>query len=119
MKEQIINQIVIPILVALIGTVMELGRREIKKYLNSKKELIEKQKLALQTSMGIQQYNRDKELIKDSVKAVEQLGKEFDWQGALKHSKVLELIENKTSLSSEEIYNIIKAAVFEVNSEKN
>ncbi|MDT8717837.1 hypothetical protein IAI10_14305 [Clostridium sp. 19966] len=115
MKEEIVNQIVIPLLAAFIGTIMELGRREVKKYLDSKKELLEKQKLALQQSMGIEQYNKDKELIKDSVKSVEQLGKELDWEGTLKHSKVLAMIENKTSLTSDEIYNIIKAAVFEVN----
>ncbi|XOQ58323.1 MAG: hypothetical protein ACFWUI_01205 [Clostridium sp.] len=49
------------------------------------------------------------------VKTVEQLGKEFNWEGAVKHSKVLELIEGKTGLSDDEIYNIIKSTVLEVN----
>ncbi|MFU0784327.1 hypothetical protein [Clostridium sp.] len=54
-------------------------------------------------------------IVQDMVKTVEQLGKEFNWEGAVKHSKVLELIEGKTGLSDDEIYNIIKSTVLEVN----
>lgn len=116
MKELVINQIVIPVLVAVIGSILEVSRRQLKTYLDSKKELIEKQKEALEQSMGIEQYNKDVATVKQAVQTVEQLGKEFDWKGALKHSKVLEMIEGKTGLSDEEVYNIIKGTVLEVNS---
>lgn len=118
MKELLINGILIPILVAVIGTILEIGRRQVKFFLDSKQQLIEKQKEALIQTMGIEQYNKDKQVIQDAVKTVEQLGKEFNWEGTIKHSKVLELIEGKTGLSDTDIYNIIKAAVLEVNSLK-
>ncbi|MFL0197765.1 hypothetical protein ACJDU8_19665 [Clostridium sp. WILCCON 0269] len=43
------------------------------------------------------------------------LGKESNWKGAVKHPKVLELIKGKIGLSYDEIYNIIKGTVLEVN----
>lgn len=119
MKGLFINQIVIPALVAGIGTILEIGRRQLKAYLDSKKDLIEKQKEAVKQSMGIEQYNNDKQVVKDAVATVEQIGKEMDWDGALKHSKVLELIKDKTGLSDTEIYNTIKATVLEVNKYKD
>ena len=118
MKEQIINQIVVPILVAIIGSILEVARRQVKTYLDSKQTLIDKQKEAIKQSMGIEQYNKDVSTVKQMVLTVEQLGKEFDWQGALKHSKVLEMLAGKTGLSDDEIYNIIKATVAELNKDK-
>lgn len=115
MKDILINQIVIPLLIAAIGTVIEVGRRQVKSYLDSKQELIDKQKEALKQSMGIEQYNKDKDIVQSAVKAVEQLGKEFDWTGEIKHSKVLELIKDKTNLSEDEIFYIIKGTVSEIN----
>jgi hypothetical protein len=118
MKEQIISQIVIPVLGAIVCTILEIGRRQLGTYLDSKKELILKQKEALQQSMGIEQYNKDVSTIKQAVVTVEQLGKEFDWKNETKHNKVLQMIEGKTGLTDEEVYNILKAAVLEVNSLK-
>lgn len=115
MNQILISNIIIPVIGAIIGTIIEIGRRQIKNYLDSKQELIQKQKEALQQSMGIERYNKDKHVVQDAVKTVEQLGKEFDWEGAVKHSKVLELIKGKTGLSDDEIYNIIKGTVLEVN----
>jgi hypothetical protein len=119
MNQLFINNILIPLLVAGIGTILEIGRRQLKTFLDSKQQLIEKQQEALIQTMGIEQYNKDKQAIQDAVKTVEQLGKEFNWEGTIKHSKVLQLIEGKTGLSDTDIYNIIKAAVLEVNSLKN
>lgn len=119
MKEQIIIQIIIPVLGAIICTILEIGRREIKAYLNSKQGLIEKGNKALEQSMGIEQYNKDVATVKQAVQAAEQMGKEFNWTGEMKNSKVLKLIEGKTGLTDEEIYNIIKACVLQVNSLKS
>lgn len=115
MKDLIINQIIVPVLIVLIGTIIEIGRRQLKKFLGSNEELIDKQKQALQQSMGIELYNKDRETIRDAVKAVEQLGKENHWAGALKHSKVFEMVQGKTGLTDKEIFNIIKATVAEFN----
>ncbi|MFL0197407.1 hypothetical protein ACJDU8_17830 [Clostridium sp. WILCCON 0269] len=115
MNQIVINNILVPIIGAVIGTVIEIGRRQIKSYLDSKQELIQKQKEAVIQSIGIDRYNKDKQIIQDAVKTVEQLGKEFNWEGAVKHSKVLELIKGRTGLSDDYIYNIIKGTVLEVN----
>lgn len=115
MDTTVINNIIIPIVGAGIGTILEIGRRQLKAYLSSKQELIEKQKEAVKQSMGIELYNKDKQVVQDAVKTVEQIGREVNWDGDLKHSKVLELIKDKTGLSDTEIYNIIKATVLEVN----
>jgi hypothetical protein len=115
MKDLIINQIIVPVLIVLIGTIIEIGRRQLKKFLGSNEELIDKQKQALQQSIGIELYNKDRETIRDAVKAVEQLGKENHWAGSLKHSKVFEMVQGKTGLTDEEIFNIIKATVAEFN----
>ncbi|WP_257675627.1 hypothetical protein [Clostridium felsineum] len=115
MKQLVINQIVIPLLVAIIVSILEVSRRQLKSYIDSKKELIEKQKEALKQSMGIEQYNKDVATIKQAVATVEQLGKEFKWDGALKHSKVLDMIEGKVGLNDEEVYELIKGAVKEIN----
>lgn len=118
MKEQIINQIVVPVLVMIIGTILEVARRQLKIYLDSKQELIDKQKEALQQSMGIEQYNKDVSTVKQTVLAVEQLGREFNWEGAIKHSKVLEKLKGKTGLTDAEIYDIIKAVVADLNKDR-
>lgn len=115
----IINSIVIPVVGAGIVAILALVRSEIKAFLNAHKVFIEKQEKALETTIGAQEYNKDKQIVKDAVYAAEQLGKEFDWKGELKHSKVLETIEGKTGFSDSEIYNIIKGTVLEVNNLQN
>lgn len=118
MNATVINNIIIPIVGAGVGTILEIGRRQLKAYLNSKQELIEKQKEAVKQSMGIEMYNKDVATVKQAVATVEQIGREINWDGTLKHSKVLELISGKTGLSDTEIYNIIKGTVLEVNKYK-
>lgn len=119
LNQTIITSILIPIVGAGVGTILEIGRRQLKIFLDSKQELIEKQKEALKQSMGIELYNKDVEVVKQAVQTVEQLGKEFDWKGEIKHSKVLEMIEGKTGLTDADIYNIIKGEVLEVNNMKS
>ena len=119
MNTVLVNNIIIPIVGAGVGTILEIARRQIKAFLDSKQELIEKQKESVKQSMGVELYNKDKQFVQDMVKTVEQIGKEMNWDGALKHSKVLEFVADKTGLSDTEIYNIIKGAVLEVNKYKS
>lgn len=119
LSQTVINEIIIPIIGAGVVTVLEIGRRQLKAFLDSKQDLINKQKEALKQTIGIEQYNKDVTVVKNAVKTVEQLGREFNWEGTLKHTKVLELIKNKTGLTDEEIFNIIKATVLEVNNMKS
>ncbi|MBV4428566.1 hypothetical protein [Clostridium tyrobutyricum] len=115
MRELVISQIIIPIIAAFIGAVLEIARRQFKAYLDSEENFIKKKQEALQQSMKIEEYNKDKQIVCDAVKAVEQLGRESHWKSTMKHSKVLEIIKDKTSLTDDEIFNIIKGAVLEVN----
>lgn len=119
MKEIIISQILIPILGAIISTFIGIMTYYARQLYNKHKDFLQLQKQQLIQKIGIDKYNADVAIIKNTVKAVEQLGKENDWSGTFKHSKVLELIGNKTGLTDEQIYNIIKGTVLEVNSLKN
>ncbi|AGK96525.1 phage holin, LLH family [Clostridium pasteurianum] len=119
MKEIIISQILIPILGAIISTFIGIITYYARQLYNKHKGFLQLQQQELIQKIGIDKYNIDVVIIKNAVKAVEQLGKENDWTGTFKHSKVLELIADKTGLTDEQIYNIIKGAVLEVNSLKN
>ncbi|MEY8001220.1 hypothetical protein AB8U03_13645 [Clostridium sp. Mt-5] len=89
-----------------------------KKFIDSKQGLIDKQQEALKQQIGDAQYQKDVDIAKRTVLAIEQEGKEFNWEGALKHSKATEIISRKTGLSSGDIYDIIKSVVSEINLDK-
>lgn len=89
-----------------------------KKFIDSKQGLIDKQQEALEQQIGYAQYNKDVDIAKRTVLAIEQEGKEFNWEGDLKHSKATEIISQKTGLSSGDIYDIIKSVVGEINLDK-
>jgi len=89
-----------------------------KKFIDSKQGLIEKQKEALKKQIGDAQYNKDVDIAKRTILAIEQEGKEFNWEGAMKHSKATEIITQKTGLSSGDIYDIIKSVCAEINLNK-
>ncbi len=115
MSELIINQIVIPVVGVVISMLLGFIAYFFRQLYINHKSMIELQKQALIQKIGIDKYNHDVTVIKGAVATAEQLGKEFDWEGTLKHTKVLELIEGKTGLSDEEIFNTIKAAVAEIS----
>lgn len=114
MKDIILNQIVAPLIGVVLSTILGVLTFYIHKFLASHKSMVELQKQALIQKIGIDKYNADVALVQGAVATAEQLGKEFDWKGALKHTKVLEMIEGKTGLSDEEIFNAIKAAVAQI-----
>ena len=82
-----------------------------KKFIDSKQGLIEKQKEALKKQIGDAQYNKDVDIAKRTILAIEQ-------EGAMKHSKATEIITQKTGLSSGDIYDIIKSVCAEINLNK-
>lgn len=65
-----------------------------KKFIDSKQDLIGRQK-ALKQQLGDAQYNKDVDTAKRIIMAVEQMGKEYNWEGAVKHSKATEIITQK------------------------
>jgi hypothetical protein len=117
-KELLVNQIIPQICYVIIATVAGIVTYEVKKFLVAKHELIEKQKQELIQKIGIDKYNQDIEIAKGVIMAVEQMGREYNWEGIIKHAKATELISQKTGLNSEDIFNIIKATVAELNKEK-
>ncbi|URZ07575.1 phage holin, LLH family [Clostridium felsineum] len=118
MEEQIINQIIVPILGVVFNIIIGIIAYYVKQFYNKNKNVIELQENQLKQKIGIDRYNQDIVIIKQAVAAVEQMGKEFNWTGEMKNSKVLALIEGKTGLTDEEIYNVIKAAVLKINTLK-
>lgn len=90
-----------------------------KKFMDAHNGLIEKQQEALKQQLGDAQYNKDVDTAKRIVMAVEQMGKEYNWEGAVKHSKAVEKITVATGLSSGDIFDIIKSVVGELNKNKD
>jgi hypothetical protein len=115
MNELIVNQIVIPVVGVVISALLGFITYFFKQLYNNHKSMLELQKQALIQKIGIDKYNQDVAVVKQAVLTAEQLGKEFDWTGIIKHTKVLSLIEGKTGLTDEEIFNTIKAAVNEIS----
>lgn len=89
-----------------------------KKFIDSKQGLIQKQQEALKQQIGDAQYQKDIDVAKRTIFAVEQEGKEFNWESEIKHSKATEIISQKTGLSSGDIYDIIKSTVAKINLNK-
>ena len=90
-----------------------------KKFIDSKQDLMDKQKEALKQQLGDAQYKKDKDKAQEIIMAVEQMGKEYNWEGAIKHSKAVEKITAATGLSSGDIFDIIKATICELNKDKS
>jgi E3 ubiquitin-protein ligase DOA10 len=119
MMSQLTKQIIADVCYIAITTIAGIASYYFKKLVNSKKDLNKQQKEALKQQIGDAQYNKDVNTAKRIVMSVEQMGKEFDWEGAIKHSKATEMISQKTGLSSGDIFDIIKATVAELNKDKD
>ncbi len=53
------------------------------------------------------------------VMAIEQMGREYNWEGTVKHSKAVEKITTQTGLNSGEIFDIIKSVIGKMNENKD
>lgn len=118
MMNDILKQIIVDVCYIGVTTIAGIATYYGKKFIDSKQELIEKQKEALKQQIGDAQYNKDVDTAKRIVMSVEQMGKEFNWEGAIKHSKAVEKISAVTGLSSGDILDIIKATVGELDKDK-
>lgn len=116
--ERIVSDIISNVCYIAVTTIGGLISYHVKKYLESKKSAIEKQEQLLMEQLGQAQYNRNKELAIQCIYAVEQMGKEFNWEGAIKHSQATKMITDKTNLTEDEIFSIIKSVVGEMNKNK-
>lgn len=118
MMNDVLKQIIVDVCYIGLTTIAGIATYYGKKFINSKQELIEKQKEALKQELGVAQYNKDIDTAKRIVMAVEQMGKEYNWEGTVKHSKAVEKITAQTGLSSGDIFDIIKSVVGELNKDK-
>jgi hypothetical protein len=112
---QIINQVVIPVAGVVVSTVATMIGYYAKNLYAKHKDVVDLQSQHLQQVIGQDKYNADVQTVKEAVYAVEQQAKEFNWEGEMKHSKVLDMIEGKTGLTDEQVFNLIKGFVLQVN----
>lgn len=107
-------------------TIIGVGGYVAKLWKDHNKKLIkfkEKEEKRANDIFGQQTVDRAKKIIRDAVYEFEQLGKENDWKGDLKHTKVLEFVKSelkklsgdKIILTDEDIFNIIKTTVGYIN----
>ena len=89
-------------------------------------ELKQKEEERAVQILGQQTTDRAKKIVSDAVYEFEQLGKENDWEGDLKHSKVLDFVEGKLKdlsegkiiLTDDDIFDVIKTTVGMINANK-
>lgn len=118
MKDILVNELIPQLLYLIITVIMGLVTYYVKKFLEARKDLLETQKEEIIQKIGIEKYNQDVAIAKSIIEAVEQMGRNFNWEGAVKKSKAAEIISQKTGLSQNDIYNIIEATVAEFNRNK-
>jgi hypothetical protein len=118
MMNEVTKQIIIDICYIGATTIFGLVSYYGKKFMDNHNALIEKQQEALKQQVGDAQYKKDVDTANRIVMAVEQMGKEYNWEGAVKHSKAVEKITAQTGLSSGDIFDIIKSVVGEMNKDK-
>lgn len=118
LRDIFVNQVIPQLLYIVITTILGIISYYVKKVLDANKAYIEVQKQQIIQKIGKDAYNQDIAIAKQIILAVEQMGREFNWQSEVKHSKATEMISKQTGLSQDEIYNIIKATVGEFNNNK-
>lgn len=116
---KIINEVIIPVAGVAVSVAGAYVSYYAKKFYSKHEESIKNTEKTLQDKLGVETYNKDVSVVKAAVYSIEQQAKEFNWTGELKHSKVLEKIEGKTGLTDEEIFDLIKGFVLQVNSLKS
>lgn len=119
LKQMLLNQFIPEVLGFFLTIIAGVITYYIKKFFNEHKSLIEYQKQQLIQKIGIDKYNHDIDVAKGLILSVEGMGKDFNWEGTIKHSKATELISQKTGLSDDEIYNVIKATIAEWNKDRD
>lgn len=118
LKDIFVNQVIPQLLYIVITAIIGVISYYVKQVLDVHKAYIDVQKQHIIQKIGNDAYNQDLAIAKQIVLAVEQMGREFNWQSEMKHSRAADMITKKTGLSEDEIYNIIKATVAEFNNSK-
>lgn len=119
MFKEFLQQTLPSILSIILTTLFGILSYHLKKFLSSKQVLLEREKQQLLSKIGHDNYDHDLKLAQGIIYSIEQLGKEYNWEGAIKHARATELISQKTHLLPEDIFNIIKATIGAINLKLN
>lgn len=115
---EIMVQVLPQLLFMIITTLLTFITLIAKKWWIANQSLIEAQRQHVIQKIGIDKYNQDVEMAKTIIKSIEEQARSIDWTSEIKHAKATEIISGITSLSSDQIFNIIKATVDELNASK-
>lgn len=107
---------------AVVGYVTNVWKSHSQKVL----ELKEREEQRAAEIFGQQTVDKAKQIVKDTVYQVEQLAKSQDWEGIVKKTKVIDIVQDKlkklgggkTILSQADIVDIIESTVGYINSKK-
>ena len=83
----------------------------IKKFISSKRQVLEATNEQIKQTIGQKNYESDVALAKTIISSIEAQGKQFNWDGAIKHSKATQAIVARTTLNEDDVYDIIKSVV--------
>lgn len=111
---QVLPQILFLIITAIVGFFAAIA----KQWWNAHKSMLELQRDQLIQKIGIDKYNQNIAIAQSVIHSVEEQARNFNWDSTIKHAKATELISNATSLTADQIFNIIKATVDEWNANK-
>ena len=111
---QVLPQVIYYLIMALVAFIAVEWKKYNAKVLALKAQAEETAK----NTLGLANYTKDRQLVVDSVYKAEQLAKEQALDGLTKHSLVSEWVADKTGLSEDQIFSIIKATVGLINSKK-
>ncbi|NMM65509.1 hypothetical protein HBE96_23305 [Clostridium sp. P21] len=87
---------------------------QFKKFIAEHNDYIQKEKELVKTQIGAEQYYKNKDKAIDLILRIEEEAKAYNWDSEVKHSNAVKLISEKTGLSSEDIYDIIKSTVTKI-----
>jgi hypothetical protein len=114
MLNDIIIQILPQVLFSIITIIMGFIAAIAKQWWNAHKGFMEVQKQRVVQAIGIEKYASDVGIAKQLINSVEEQARNFDWDSTIKHAMATKLISSGTGLTTDQIYNIIKATVNEL-----
>ncbi|WPC42982.1 hypothetical protein [Clostridium sp. JS66] len=112
--DNLIKEIISDSCYLIITTIFGIIAYQVRLFQIKHADFLKVQEESLKQQLGDEQYKKDKEIAEMLVLKVEELGKQYNWQGEEKYNKAVEFISNKTGLDSTDIYDIVKSTVTKI-----